>query len=144
MKENLKVRSIIEIVGSPENYVNELLDKVISKIGERNELRLNGKEIFKAEQIKDKPLWSGFCDVEMDVENLGALMSFCLDFLPSSVEIIEPDTFYLPNSKLNNVFNDLLAKLHENNLNLRNTQAQNILLRRELGKLKGGEEEKKQ
>lgn len=136
MKENLKVRSIIEIVGSPENYINELLDKVVNKLEERNELKIISKEVFKAEKMKDQPLFSGFCEVELDVEGVDALLSYCLDFLPSSVEILEPNDFNLKSNKLTNMFNDLLAKLHENNLILRNTQAQNILLRRELDKTK--------
>lgn len=134
MKENLKVRSIIEIVGSPENYINEIMDKVVNKLDERAEIKVLKKDVFKANQIEGKPLWSSFCEVELDIDGVDTLLSYCLDFMPSSIEIVEPDIFSLKNNKVTNMFNDLLAKLHENNIILKNTQAENIILKRQLEK----------
>lgn len=136
MKENIKVRSIIEIIGSPEDYVNQILDRVVVKLEERKEIKLINKSLFKAEKMKDKPLWSSFVDAEMDVEGIDSLLSFCIDFMPSSIEILEPNNFNLNSNKITNMFNDLLAKLHENNIILRNAQAENIILKRELEKNK--------
>ena len=146
MEERLKVKSIIEIVGTPKEHVEKAINFVIEKLSNRQDAKIIDKEVFPAEKVKDMdPFWSCFCDVELDVANVEALLTYCFDFMPSSVEIIEPATFTMQNFKLKDVFNDILARLHQYDMLAKNEHARVILLQRELEKIKGGKpEEKKQ
>lgn len=137
MAELLKIKSIIEIVGTPQEHVEKAMGFVLQKLDERKDLKVIKKEVFPTEKMQDRPFWTCFCDLELDVSSSEALLSYCFDFLPSSVEILEPTEFHIPNFKLQTFFNDVLARMHQYEMVTKNEHAKVILLDRELQKLKG-------
>ncbi len=143
MERKIKVKSIIEIVGSPKEYAEEAMNMVVKKLAERSELKIINKKLFPAEQIKDKPFFSTFLDMEFEVGSIDHLLGYCLDFMPGSVEIIDPEDLRTNNLEISNVMNDMLARLHEFNIAIKNLQASNILQQRELDKIKKSKEDKK-
>jgi predicted transcriptional regulator len=56
------------------------------------------------------------------------LMGFCIESMPSSIEILEPDTLTMTAKDLTDIFNDLQAKLHNISLSIKNVSAQNLIL----------------
>ena len=57
-------------------------------------------------------------------------MGFCLDALPASVEIIEPEHFQQDANALNGILNDLVGRLHETDMVVKNLRSQIELLDR--------------
>ena len=86
-----------------------------------------------AEQQKNK-LWSTFADIELYAESIERLLGLCFDYMPSSVEIIEPDELKIKSIDLTNFINDLQARLHRYDMLIKSLNAENILLKRELNK----------
>ena len=132
----MKARSIIEIVGGPKEHVEKAMGVVVEKLKEGKHVKLLKEKVFEARPLEGKrPLFSTFCEVEVEAKKVDDLFGFCFDFLPSSVEVYEPAEFGMKADVINDMFNELLAKLHQYDLALKNIYAQNILLKRQVDKL---------
>ena len=118
----MKVRTIIEIAGSPKEHIEEVMKKMMEKI--RSEINVISYNIFEA-QPKNQMFFT-FTEMEVNLENFESLVGFCLDYFPSSVEIME-DNVDIKREELENVMNDLLAKLHEYDMILKNLRAELML-----------------
>jgi len=136
-EQKIRIKSIIEIVGTPEEHVQKAMDMVVEKLGEKKDLEIVKKEIFPTNKLENSPFWSCFCDVELVADNLDVTLQYCFEFLPSSVEILNPTSFTTQNLTLTQILNDVLARLHEYNMVGKNEHARVVLLQRELEKLKG-------
>lgn len=139
-KQKIKFKSIIEILGTPKEHVEKTMGLVVEKVKERQELKVFDAKTFEAKKLKDKPFWTTFTEIDMEAKDVDALIGFCFDFLPSSIEIIAPEKFGLENTDLNNFFNDILARLHQYDMLLKNMHAQNIVLKKEIEKNTGSKE----
>jgi len=129
----LKARFIIEIAGFPKEHIENTMRGVVKKL--RNEKKVLNYKIFEAEQ-KEK-LFSTFAEVEVEIKEFDELVGICLDYLPSSVEILKPDKFNLESKDFENFINDLLGKLHQYDMVVKNLKAQNMLLNKKLGASSG-------
>src|SRR3989344_5020599 len=103
----IKFRTIIEVVGYPEDYIIEETKKL------------------------DK-MFSTFAEIEIESQKLQDVLEFCFDYLPSSVEIIEPENINEKSTELAGFLNDLMLKLHEYNMVIRNLQAENKVIKMKL------------
>ena len=136
MGSKIKARTIIEILGAPKDHVEKTMQMVIDKLKTSETVKLLRENIYGAEKIKDQPFWSTFSEVEVETKDIEDLIGFCFDFMPSSIEILEPSSFAFQSSNINNVINDLLARLHQYDMVLKNVHAQNIILKKEIEKTK--------
>lgn len=125
----LKVRFIIEVAGYPKDHVENTMKAVVEKL--KKEKKVMRYNIFEAEQ-KEK-LFSTFSEVEIEVEDFDELIGICFDYMPSSVEILKPSKINLESKEFENIINDLLAKLHQHDMIMKNLQANNLLLKKKLG-----------
>jgi hypothetical protein len=115
--EELRIRAIIEILGIPKEHVEETMQKVVDLIKQNQKLTLIDYEIAELKQIEK--LWSTFGEFELEIPDIEALTDFCFEFMPSSIEIIEPDELKTSTRKIENSFNDILAKLHQYDMALK-------------------------
>jgi len=120
----MKTKAIIEVAGSPKEHIEEVMTKVVEKI--KSEQQILKYKIFEAQQ-KEK-LFFTFTEMEIDFSNFEKLIGFCLDYFPSSIEIIDEEVD-IKREELENVTNDLLAKLHEYDMILKNLKAELYLLK---------------
>ena len=122
----MNARVIIEIVGSPKEHIEEVMKQLVEKIKE--EKKLLKYNIFEAQE-KEK-LFFTFTEMEMRFDNVEGLIGFCFDYMPSSVEILGEKEINVKKEEIENVINDLLAKLHEYDMVLKNLRAELILTRK--------------
>jgi len=135
---------VLEIVGAPKNHVDNTLELVVKKIKEQKGIKITHQEIGSAENMElgdVKNLFSAFVELEIEFDSIMRVLSFCFDFMPSSIEIMKPENLNLDFGKLSSFLNDLLAQLHRYDMALKNVNAKNILLQRDLDKLKGDKAE---
>ena|SRR3989344_3208293 len=121
---------IVEIAGFPREHVEEVMKQVVEKVKEEYEVI----ESFIREPREVKEFWSSFVEIKMKFNSMEQLTGFCFDYMPSSVDIIEPVKFSLESYELNNLFNDLMGKMHHYDLMLKNFRATNEMLKRKLEK----------
>ena len=138
-EQKILANAILEIVGAPKEHVDNTLKTVLDKIKDERGIKIVNQEIGSAENMElgdVKNLYSAFAELEIEFGNVMRLLNFCFDFMPSSVEILEPENLNLNFGKLSSFLNDLLAQLHRYDMALKNVNAKTILLQRELDKFK--------
>ena len=117
--EKITINSMIEIVGTPKKHIEDTMQNVIKLIKENKKFELIKQKIAEpkevsvpgAEQVKD--VWSTYGEFEVNFENLEDIEKFCLDFMPSSIEILKPEKLQLKATDLEEFINDILQKLHQ-------------------------------
>jgi len=125
--EILTVKAIIEILGYPKEHVQETMNRVVEIV--KKDYKLEDSKIHEPKEL-DK-FWSTFVELELKIKKIDDLIGFCFDFMPSSIEIVEPSRLNVKTSEIANLFNDLLARLHQYDMIVKNLSAQNKLLQEE-------------
>lgn len=131
-EQRIILRMIVEIVGSPKEHVDETLKKVIEKL--KGEFKVHKEELYEAEKFEK--FWSAFTEIELELNNIDQLVDLCFNYMPSSIEILDPIDFKVKVNDINNMLNDLMAKLHQNELIIKNLAAENTIIKREFEKSK--------
>lgn len=106
---------IFEILGKPKEYVKEALEKHMSKLDEIKSVSVIDKKINEPKKIKDdkQGLYTCFSEVELKCDSLKTLSDIVFNFMPSSVEVIDPDKITLNCEEATNLFTELIVKLHK-------------------------------
>jgi len=107
---SLYTRIILEIVGMPKEYVEESLKSYLKKIKADKNYDIIKEHVEKAE--KQDTYFTAFAELEVLMKNSMALLAFCFDYMPSSVEIIEPGKILTNNNEFTGFVNDMLARSH--------------------------------
>ncbi|MFT4310714.1 MAG: hypothetical protein ACMXYC_03710 [Candidatus Woesearchaeota archaeon] len=124
---HLKARVVLQVIGKPKDHVEKSLKQFIKEI-ESNELYLvEHKTVHKGAKHEGN-LFSAFSELDMWFENIPAVLNFCLDYTPSSVELDEPEYFKFHVNEVNDVVNDFIAKLHTVNQQLQDANQLNKIL----------------
>ncbi len=128
----LKARIIIEILGSPKEHVEKSIRLVVDKIKEEKKVTLISEYISEAAEVKG--FWSSFTELTIEVEYIKRLVDICFDYMPSTVEILEPESINFESNKIESMLNDLLARIHRYDMLLKNFNAENYVLKQKLEK----------
>ncbi len=129
-EQQIRFRTIIEILGKPKEHVEETLKKYVEQIKEDDSFMIMKEEFFPAEQ-KDK-VFSAFAEVEIVARNLPAVIGFCFDFMPSTMEIIKPDELTLNMNDVSGLLTDLQARLHKVDMVARSYKFENDFLKKNM------------
>jgi len=119
------VRTIIEMLGAPKEHIEKTMKNYIEaqKSSENFEIV---KEYFSdsKEQEKDgQKLYSVYAELEIWFKSVEKLVDFCFDSMPSSIEILEPESVKFQAMELSGLLNDLQAKLHKLDMVFKNNNA---------------------
>ena len=126
---HILAKIIIEVLGKPKEHVEETLKLVIDKTKKLEDVDLLKKKINDTKE-QEGGLFSTFSEMEILTKNMNTLFSFCLDFMPSSVDILEPVQHNLEVGDLNALLNDFLANLHKIDMLTKNFKMENNLLKK--------------
>jgi len=122
-------RAIIQMMGSPKKHIEETLGVYVDKIkDEHKNIKVVKEDRSKAE--KDGDMYKVFTELEIDTKSASDLVWFCFDYMPSSVEIIEPDEIIYDSRDFTDFLNDLQAKLHKLDTVVKNLSAENQVVKK--------------
>jgi len=119
------VRAIIEMLGAPKEYIEETLKNYIEKL-KKEGLEITNEKFEEAQ--KQEHLFSTFAELEIKFENMEKILDFCFDSMPSSIEILEPESLTFDTNALSHFLNDLQARLHEADMVVKTVRAQKSVL----------------
>ncbi len=129
MEETITARCIIDMLGSPKEFIEQKL-KEHTRL-----LKKNGFEILREEHAEGKQkegkdnLFTAFSELEIKFKNINELLNFCFESMPSSVEILEPeDAINLGIRDLTGFINDFQAKLHHADFLLKKQEVEKKVL----------------
>lgn len=129
-KMEIEARIIIELLGKPKEHIEETMDKVLDELKSRKNVKILNKETSEAKELEK--FYSIFSELEIKCDDISNLFGVCFDFMPSSVEILKPSNLTFESKKMDDFLNDLLAKLHQESMVVRNLHAENILMKQKL------------
>ncbi len=118
-------RAIIEVLGKPKEYVTESIESYVNKIDEDEDYLLAKKDLEDAEQQEGSGLYLAFAEVECLAKDVKNVTNFCFDFMPSSIEILDPDRVILETSGLTDFLNDIQGRLHAVNIGINDYKQKN-------------------
>jgi hypothetical protein len=130
-KERIVIRITEEVLGSPQEHVDKTLDDVITNLKEKVQV-LNVQKHDSKEM--DNKMFSAFADIEFETDSMKKILEICFDFMPSSIEILDPAGITVDTNDLSEMLNDLLAKQHKYSFVLNKLKTENIYM---MKKLKG-------
>ncbi len=126
-------RAIVEIAGKPKKYVEDTMQLVINKLKEEEGMKIVNSKIHDAKDHSG--VFSTFSELEIEFQGNESLLLFCFEYMPSSIEFIEPEEIKMENQVMTGIFNDLLARLHQADLKAKDATAANIILEKNANNL---------
>ncbi len=149
---------ILEVIGRPPEHLVETLGNLIEKIGEEkgvcvvdkkiNEpifMKLQNSDENKSQQDlakEQKDFYSSFAEIEVEVEEVLQIAMLMFKYMPAHIEIIEPEYVSLTNNGMNEVFNEIVRRLHSYDEIARILEVEKNILEKKLREI--AEREKKE
>lgn len=124
---HIRCRTIIEVLGKPKEYVEDAIKQYIEHIKEDSELVILNEDYSEAKE--QGKLWSKFVELDLVIKGTKKLISFCFEYMPSSIEVVKPEQLIMTNPELSNFLNDLQARLHNVDMIVKQLKAENDFLK---------------
>jgi len=129
----LKVILIIEVLGRPAEHVTDALKKILAVMKSDKNLIILEKKAYKPKRAKNaRDLFTSFMEIEALAKGMRGLYDICLDYMPSSIEIIEPSELRMNLHQANSVVNEFVGRLHKHNEVSNKLASENQILRAKL------------
>ena len=112
---NQKIHSImiIEVAGRPPEHLLESIKAHIDKLAATKGLSLVNTKISEPRKMEDEEdLYTSFAEVEITVGSFSQLIEIIFDYMPSSVEIMDPEDINFNCQEATMFANDLAGRLH--------------------------------
>ena len=132
-KTHLRCKIIIEVLGKPKEHVEESIRDYVEKIKKDTGFIVLNAD-FAGSEEKEDGLWAAFVELDIVVKGLPKLIAFCFDYMPSSVEISKPEELLMQKSTVENLMNDLQARLHTVDMIVKKQKNENEFLKHNLNK----------
>ena len=127
---HIRCRTIIEVLGKPKEHVESAIKEYVEHIKQDSELVILSEDYS---EIKEQgKLWSKFVELDLVIKGTLKLISFCFEYMPSSLEILKPEHLIMTNPELSNFLNDLQARLHGVDMIVKQLKAENDFLRQNM------------
>lgn len=121
---------IVEMMGKPAEHLQNTLKTYIEKLKTDKKIVFIQEDYAEPELVEKSTLFTTFVEIEVLMKDLTKVIEFNFDFMPSSVEIIEPTQLVLKNESMNGLLNDLQARLHKVDMILKNQSQENNILKK--------------
>lgn len=144
--EEKKIEAILmlEILGKPPEHVKETLKKIIEEIGEEKGVEVREKIINEPSPIKDqKDFYTTFAEIVVEADNLMRLLMLIFKYMPSHVDITSPEKISMINNDWNEIFNELVRRLHGYDEVARIMQNENMVMQMKLKEIIDAQKEGK-
>jgi len=132
--EYFLARVILEIIGKPKEHIEKALKDYVVQLSKNDLYHLleaNFEEAIKLEG--DKDMFSTFVEIEFFTKDLGDLMNFVIEYMPSSIEVLQPAGMNIQASFVSHMLTELAGKLHLVDGALKKVNAENQLMSKSLG-----------
>ena len=111
--KGVRAAMIIEIIGKPPEHLTETLDNIIKQMDEEKGVVIKEKKINEPVLMKEqKDFYTGFAEIEVEVEEIFDLTMLMSKYMPAHIEIIYPELIALTNNGWNDILNELVRRLH--------------------------------
>lgn len=120
-------RSILEMVGRPKEHIESTLNSYVEKIKNEEAFEVIKSDFEESKEVENE-MFSTFVELEILAKSAEDLVWFCFDYMPSSIEIIEPEEIKYKTHEFTNFLNDLQTRLHNTDMVAKKLNATNMKL----------------
>jgi len=111
---------IIEMAGRPANHVRDSLTKHVGVLENVKDVEVNSINVSEPKEIempkdapKQEPVFTCFAEVDFGVENFSRVSDMVFDFMPSSIEVIEPSRVSFDAAEATSLLNVISGRMHK-------------------------------
>lgn len=122
----VKAIIIVELMGTPQEHIKNTMELYLERIKEDKNMLVEHEDLAPIE--KKDSFFLQFVELTIEFKSVKKLIEFCFDYMPSSIEIIEPANITYDSQNLSDIVNDLQAKLHQLDMIIKNLRAENKIL----------------
>lgn len=112
MKQFVTVRVIIELLGKPKEHIEHTIREYITQIRKDSAYQVKRVEFSELKQQEKTELWAAFAEIELQA-GITDVISFCFQYMPSVIEVLEPQQVTFTDEDTSHLLNDMQARLHE-------------------------------
>ncbi len=131
----IQCRIALEIMGHPQEHIAKTMNVVVERLKAENGVDVITQTVHEPQFQEAQKLFSTFADIELLFKDLETITRICFDYMPSSIEILQPSDFNLSSLDLSNFISDTLSTLHHIDFKLKDSNARNLLLEKNSGNL---------
>ena len=135
MSKKVLFRAVGEVLGKPKEHVDSTLNGYLKKLKENSRYQVVKEDLAELKQHEDSELWMAFAEIEIKTAGVAEIIDFCFDYMPSLIEIIEPEELQLDSLVVSSFLNDLQAKLHGVDMLAKQMKMENQLTNNSLARL---------
>jgi len=109
---------IVEMAGRPAEHLSAALEKHIGVLNEVTDIEVHSIKLSKPNEIEMKTenvgdkMWTAFAEADFECKSFSRLSDTMFDFMPSSVEVIEPSKVTLDMNEATSLLNNISGRMH--------------------------------
>ena len=113
---------IIEMMGRPAAHLTEAIEKHVGVLNDVEDMEVHSIKVSEPKKLvrgegekevaKENEMFTAFAEAEFEIPDLSRLSQTVFDFMPSSIEIIEPSRVNLEATEATDLLNNLSGRLH--------------------------------
>lgn len=112
MEQPITVRVIIELLGKPQEHIEKTIREYVDQIKKDKAFQVQRVEFSEIKKQDQAELWAAFAELEFTTD-LSDFTSFCFQYMPSVIEVLEPRKITFTDEQASLFLNDLQARLHQ-------------------------------
>ncbi len=128
---SILTRIILEILGKPKEHVEKTAKDLEKQIKSLERLTVLSSEVASVEP-QEEGLFSTFIETEILFKNIHHILDFTFNFMPSSVEILEPDKITMKTARFKDLIHDFIGKHHQVEAMAREIKAHNSIITKKM------------
>ncbi len=115
MAEKIRAFLIFEMLGRPPEHLEKTLNEFIDKIGNEKDIEIINKKTNEPRKIEEakEEIFTSFAETEIEFEDISSFLKIVFGYMPSHIEIAEPEEIKMKNFDFNGFINELTRKLHQ-------------------------------
>jgi len=104
---------IVEMAGAPPTHVREKLSEHIGVLEKIKDVTVHSIKVSLPKEVKDSNgIFTCFAEADFEIPNLARLSETTFDFMPSSIEVIEPARVSIEATDATNLMNNISGRMH--------------------------------
>mgnify|MGYP001592176389 CR=1 FL=1 len=163
--DEIKIRAtfILEMLGRPKEHLEETLKRLVERLGEEKGVKIIESKIHEAKKLdiklseKDKgdleklkkelkdsknlhvseDMYTTFAEIDADFDNVDSLLGISFNYMPSNIEITDPQHFVLKKEFIGNILTNTITRLHRYDEIAKKLTLDKTILENKLKELKG-------
>src|SRR3989338_2556349 len=100
MGTEILFRTVIEVVGKPKEHVENSMKSYLVHLKKDKQYQIVSEELAEVKKQEKEDLWTIFAELEIKTNKMSQIVSFCFNYMPASIDIIEQVKMNLTNVDL--------------------------------------------